>query len=146
MTWQSIPKYSIEKYGVSVEIGLRDGSLRTDFLTYSFRYHYCEVAWNAVNVTVILVWTTTCRPKLPADDKELSVSDNIQVPGWLPPIVGQTLALRLLPETLKSKVYEVPVVAAKGVLPSWVNLPPTFFSIVRLVPSMKASYQSLVSV
>lgn len=66
---------------------------------------------------------------------ELSVRDNIQEPGWLP-LAGQTFALRLLPETLNSNVYEVLIAAGKAVLPTLDIVPLTFFAMMRLEPSM----------
>src|SRR5712692_9364500 len=87
---------------------------------------YGAVARKEVNCAVTPLWTDTCNPQVP-DAKEESVMVNIQLPGWLPPFVSQTLALRVLPETLKSSVYEVAAVAANGAVPSLVMVPPTFF-------------------
>ena len=73
---------------------------------------YCKVAWNEVKVEVTVLAMNTSMPQLP-DARLLSVAVTIQVPGLLP-VVGQTLAARLLPVALKSNVYEVPGVAVKA--------------------------------
>ena len=56
------------------------------------------------------------------------------------------MADRVVPTIWNRSVYAVPAVAAKGTLAKKVVLPLTFFCRRRLVPSIYALYQLLVSV
>ena len=84
------------------------------------------------------------RPQLP-DTKELSVTVAIQPDGSGVP-VNQALAERVVPTTLKSILYDVPAVAAKGTVFNVVYAPFTFFCITRLLPLTYALYQLFLSV
>ena len=84
------------------------------------------------------------RPQLP-ETSELSVAVAIHPVGSDVPVF-QALAERVVPTTLKSMLYEVPVVAANETDFNVVYEPLTFFCITRLLPLIYALYQLFVSV
>src|SRR6266852_1280212 len=75
----------------------------------------------------------------------LSLAVTIQ-PLGSEPEAAQALAVRVDPTTRKWMVYELPAVAANGLLARVVVVPATFFWMSKLPPSIKALYQLFPSV